>query len=90
MGSGLDSRQGHKELWIYLALVCLVNITGKVSVEGDIRSVTVSTLFLWMLRADDSQILSFLSKKKFENCIFIAYLESVLKCIQMSTNKPSL
>ena len=31
MGPGFDSLLGHKELRIYLALVCLVNITGKVS-----------------------------------------------------------
>ena len=40
-GHGFDFRLGHMELWIYLALVCLVNIAGKVSGEGDVWSVSV-------------------------------------------------
>ena len=38
VGPGFDSRLGHKELWIYLALVCLVIITDK-SKWGGWRSV---------------------------------------------------
>ena len=40
-GPRFDSRLGHKELWIYLALVCLVKITGKVSGEGNVQSITI-------------------------------------------------
>ena len=36
-----DSWMGHKELWIYLLLICFVKITGYVSGEGDVRSVTI-------------------------------------------------
>ena len=39
-----DSQLGHKDLWIYLTLVCLVNITG--NGEGDVRSITAVTAFL--------------------------------------------
>ena len=37
-GPRFDFRLGHKELRIYLVLVCLINITGKVSGEGDVQS----------------------------------------------------
>ena len=41
-GPWFDSRLGHKELWIYLVLVCLMNITGKVSEEGHVQSITIN------------------------------------------------
>ena len=41
MGPRFDSQLGHKELRIYLAPVCLVIVTGKVSGEGDVQSVTI-------------------------------------------------
>ena len=41
MRSRFNFRLDHKELWIHLALVCLVNITGKVNGEGDVRSDTI-------------------------------------------------
>ena len=44
-GPGSNSQMGHKELQIYLALVCLVKFTGKVSGEGDIQSVKACSLW---------------------------------------------